>query len=65
MLAATKVTKDVRAQLLSHGISGVQATHYDRHDYLQEKRQALATWERKLAEIQGAASAKVVPIRAA
>jgi hypothetical protein len=31
------VSRDIRAQLLSHGISGVQAQHYDRHDYLKEK----------------------------
>lgn len=41
-LAAAGISKDVRAQLQSHGVSGVQARHYDRHDYLQEKRQALA-----------------------
>lgn len=64
-LLAAKVSKDIRAQLLSHGLSGVQASNYDWHGYLQEKRQALAIWERKLSEIQGALPAKVVPIRAA
>jgi len=27
----------------SHGIVGVQARHYDGHDYMAEKRQALET----------------------
>lgn len=63
MMAAMKVTKDVRAQVLSHGISGVQATTYDRHGYDEEKRRALRTWERRLAEIEGGAFAKVVAIR--
>lgn len=45
MLAAAKVSKDVRAQLQSHGISGVQAKHYDQHDYNEEKRFALEKWE--------------------
>jgi len=40
-LAALKVPMDTRAQLQSHGISGVQARHYDRHDYADEKREAL------------------------
>lgn len=53
MLASLKVSKDVRAQLLSHGISGVQAAHYDRYDYIDEKRQALRLWEQRLSEIAG------------
>lgn len=47
-LAALGVSKDVRAQLLSHGIHGVQAAHYDRHSYLPEKRAALEAWARRL-----------------
>jgi integrase len=41
-LAAAGVSMDVRAQLQSHGLGGVQARHYDRHHYLPEKREALA-----------------------
>ncbi|MFM9883762.1 MAG: integrase, partial [Burkholderiales bacterium] len=61
-LAQLGVTKDVRAQVLSHGrTSGVQEKHYDRHDYLPEKARALATWEAHLAEIERSASgAKVI-----
>ncbi|MFH7326618.1 tyrosine-type recombinase/integrase [Desulfurivibrio sp. C05AmB] len=44
-LAKIGVTQDIRAQLLSHGISGVQARHYDRHGYEKEKRAALERWE--------------------
>lgn len=40
-LAACGVGKEVRAHLQSHGLSGVQHQHYDRHDYLEEKRAAL------------------------
>jgi integrase len=42
-LAAAGVSKDIRAQLQSHGLGGVQGRHYDRHDYLAEKRAALET----------------------
>lgn len=52
MLAALAISKDTRAQLLSHGISGVQAAHYDRHTYADEKRAALLAWERKLKAIR-------------
>lgn len=40
-LAALGVSVDIRAQLQSHGLGGVQARHYDRHDYAGEKRAAL------------------------
>ena len=35
----------------SHGLSGVQAAHYDRHTYTDEKRAALVAWEQRLDEI--------------
>lgn len=44
-LAALGISKDVRAQLQSHGLSGVQTRHYDQYDYMVEKRAALQTWE--------------------
>src|SRR5690606_20949125 len=51
-MAALRVAKEIRAQVLSHGRdSGVQAKHYDRHDYLPEKSAALAQWERHLARV--------------
>ena len=40
-LAAAKVSLAVRGHLQSHGLSGVQAKHYDGHDYMPEKREAL------------------------
>ncbi|MDL1862950.1 DUF4102 domain-containing protein [Betaproteobacteria bacterium PRO7] len=56
MLADLGVSKDVRAQLLSHGLSGIQDKHYDRHTYMREKANALTAWERRLAEIKAAAA---------
>lgn len=49
-LAAAGVGVDVRAQLQSHGLGGVQNRHYDRHDYADEKRSALETFERILTD---------------
>jgi integrase len=40
-LAAAGVSVDVRAQLQSHGLGGVQSRFYDRHDWAAEKRAAL------------------------
>jgi len=41
-LQALGVSREIRAQLLSHGrTTGVQQKHYERHDYLIEKAQAL------------------------
>lgn len=59
-LAAEGVSLDVRAQLQSHGLGGLQARHYDRHDYLPEKRAALETLHRLVS----ATPASVTPIRA-
>jgi hypothetical protein len=50
-LASLKVSKDVRAQVLSHGIGGVQDKHYDMHAYLDEKHAALVTWEKWLTQL--------------
>ena len=40
-LAFADVPLEDRGHLQSHGISGVQARHYDGHDYLKVKRRAL------------------------
>lgn len=48
MLAAMGISKDVRAQLLSHGLGGVQDRHYDQHEYMPEKRRALEAWQSRL-----------------
>ena len=64
MLAGMGVSRDTRAQLLSHGLSGVQAAHYDRHTYTDEKRAALVAWEQRLDDIEtGRNSANVVQIK--
>jgi hypothetical protein len=60
-LAALGVSSDVRAQIQSHGLHGVQVRHYDRHDYDREKRSALALWADRLHGREQQ-SADVVPI---
>lgn len=41
ILAAARISIDTRGRLQSHGVAGVQARHYDGHDYMDEKRHAL------------------------
>lgn len=40
-LAAKGVSREIRGRLLSHGLGGVQDTHYDDHSYMPEKRATL------------------------
>lgn len=64
MLAGMGISRDTRAQLLSHGLSGVQAAHYDRHTYTDEKRAALIAWEQRLDDIAtGKQAANVVQLK--
>jgi len=50
-LASLGVSKDHRAQLQSHGISGVQARHYDMYDYIKEKQAAILLWQEHLESL--------------
>jgi integrase len=49
MAGTLRIHKDVRAQLLSHGIGGVQDLHYDHSDHLIAKIEALRLWNDFLA----------------
>lgn len=49
-LASARISKDIRGRLQSHGVSGVQDRHYDGHDYMLEKFEALETLLRLLEE---------------
>ena len=52
-LASADVPLEDRGRLQSHGISGVQARHYDGHDYLNVKRRALDKLHTLLAASTG------------
>lgn len=62
-LASLGVDQERRAWLLSHGRSGVQARHYDRYNYLPEKRADLEKWARYLDQLASGETAKVVQLR--
>ena len=60
LLASVGISSEIRGRLQSHGIAGVQARHYDGHDYLNEKRSALETLYKLLTQPE---ASNVTPIR--
>ena len=54
LLASVGVSSEIRGRLQSHGIAGVQARHYDGHDYMNEKRRALDILFKQLEAKQNA-----------
>jgi integrase len=63
MLAATGVSTDIRAQIQSHGLGGIQARHYNRHNYMEEKRAELQKWERHIARLVSGAIGEIIPMK--
>lgn len=51
MLVGMGISSDTRKQIQSHGLGGVQQRHYDRHDYMHEKRRALEQWRKRLDQL--------------
>jgi hypothetical protein len=52
MLAKLGTGPNIRGEIQSHGLGGVQKRHYDQHDYLEEKREALQLWASHLAALK-------------
>ena len=48
LLAANRISREIRGHLQSHGLTGIQARHYDGHDYMLEKREALDVLAREI-----------------
>lgn len=61
LLAANRISREIRGHVQSHGLTGIQARHYDGHDYMLEKREALEVLARELTG--GAARPKVAKPR--
>ena len=55
-----RVSSDVLGQLLSHGLGGVQARHYQHHGFHEEKLEALEMLQR-MVEGQPEPTAQVIP----
>lgn len=68
MLSGTLgIHKDVRAQLLSHGVSGVQDVVYDKSTHMKTKEAALRAWIRYLKAVRKGEKqqSNVVPLKIA
>jgi hypothetical protein len=63
MLAKLGTGPNIRGEVQSHGLGGVQKRHYDQHDYLEEKRAALQLWASHLVALK-AGTAVGAPARA-
>jgi integrase len=50
-LAALGVRREVAERCLGHKLRGVEGT-YDRHDYLKERREALAQWSKLIVDAE-------------
>jgi integrase len=62
-LSRLKVTEEAREAVLAHARPGIKGT-YDLHDYLDEKREALALWAARLRDIVGPKADNVVKLHA-
>ncbi|MGY6278115.1 tyrosine-type recombinase/integrase [Methylomonas sp. MgM2] len=45
------IEKSIRDRIQNHALNDVSSKHYDRYDYLNEKRNALLKWENHLMEL--------------
>jgi integrase len=45
------IEKSIRDRIQNHALNDVSSKHYDRYDYLQEKKTALLAWEKYLLEL--------------
>jgi integrase len=59
-LAELRVPKEIRDRLLNHTASDVGSRHYNLHDYVDEKREALIRWSLALTAILHGTSATMV-----
>lgn len=63
-MAASRVPKEYRDRVLNHVDSSVGGQHYNQYDFLDEKREALEKWVRRLEGLLTDAVATVVPMPA-
>lgn len=50
------ITKELRDRIQNHALQDVSSKHYDRYDYLVEKRRALEQWEKRVNNVEQATS---------
>ena len=56
-MAELEIPLDIRGEIQSHGLGGIQKKHYDHWNYLPQKLKALETWAKFLDEAAAIANA--------
>jgi hypothetical protein len=51
-MSELEISKEVRAQLQSHDLGGIQYANYNRYDFMKQKRSALLKWEDYLLDLK-------------
>jgi integrase len=59
------LSKEIRDRIHNHALTDVSSKHYDRYDYLEEKRIAMKAWNDYLTRIVGGDDTNVVEIKRA
>jgi len=62
-MAAAKVPKEYRDRVLNHRDASVGGVHYNKYDYMDEKRDALRAWTQRLEGLLRGNRDNVVPLR--
>jgi len=58
------ISRDILDKIQNHALQDVASRHYDRHDYLAEKRRALEQWENELqARLCEGGNVVALPVR--
>ncbi len=50
-MAKAGISKSIRDRLQNHALTDISSKHYDRYDYLEEKKEALKIWEDYLSKL--------------
>ena len=61
-LSRLKIAEEAREAVLAHVRPGIKGV-YDKHDYLDEKREALELWAARLRSIVSPTPDNVVPLK--
>jgi hypothetical protein len=63
-MGAAGISKEDRDRFQNHALTDVSSKHYDRYNYLAEKRRTMAVWDAYLQNIlAGLPQANVVQLR--
>ncbi|MFK3881266.1 tyrosine-type recombinase/integrase [Pantoea agglomerans] len=52
LMGEAGISKEIRDRIQNHALNDVSSKHYDRYDYLTEKRRALEIWEDRVNNYQ-------------